>query len=143
MTETTDKRFIDSNQDKSRIIYRDNKILTTSDTSGSYVTGTVSLDLLQIKASARVVAEVYMKDNQQNRIYSLPMTTVNNANQYAMNCHWFMESVAVYNGTEFQNFQTISTTVSKLGGAISDTYEIYFVIYSTNINDNIIVGNNP
>ena len=55
MTETTDKRFIDSNQDKSRIIYRDNKILTTSDTSGSYVTGTVTLDLLQIKEKEIVV----------------------------------------------------------------------------------------
>lgn len=140
MSETTDKRFIDSNQDKPRIIYRESQTLTTGFTSGSYVYGESQLNLLQIKASANVLAEVYIKDNQSGRLYTVPFTIVNSSNQYSLNAYFFMSSQEVDVGNGFESIQFINCNVVKRGGATTDTYTVYFVIYSTNINDNLITG---
>lgn len=138
--ETTDRVFIDSDQDKPRIIYRETSTLTTNVTLGSYVGGTVQFNLLQIKASSNTLVEVYVKDNQTSRVYTMPFSTVNSSGQYAMNAYFFMSSEEVDVGNGFENIQYVNCTVYKRGGALTDTYSVYVVLYSTNINDNLITG---
>lgn len=138
--ESTDKRFIDSDQDKPRIIYRTSATLTTGFTSGSYVYGEAQVDLLQIKASANTLSEVYIKDNQSGRLYTVPFAIVNSSNQYSLNAYFFMSSQEVDVGNGVENVQFINCNVVKRSGSTSDTYTVYFVIYSTNINDNLITG---
>lgn len=141
ISETNDKRFIDSDQDKPRIVLRGNFTVTTNITQGSYVTGVNFVDLGSIKASANTLVEIYMKDNQTSRVYSVPVLTANSSGQFVLNAYYYISSEDIIDGNgNTLTVQYISGNVQNRGGALTDTYIFYYVIYSTNINDNIIVG---
>lgn len=141
IAETNDKRFIDSNQDKPRIVYRNNFTVTTNITQGSYVIGTNYVNLKQIKASANTLVEIYMKDVQSSQVYSVPLLTGNSSGQFVLNAYYYLasEDVDIGNG-QFRTVQYINGNVQKRGGSLTDTYIFYYVVYSTNINDNLIMG---
>lgn len=139
--QSTDRIFLDSNQDKPRIIFRDNAILTTNVTSGSFVEGTTFFRLDQIKANVNTLFEVYTKDNQTGRVYGSPYVDINSSIQYNLNIFHYGSSEDVdIGGGNFETVQYITCNVKKRGGATTDTYTMYCVIYSTKINDNLIQG---
>jgi len=140
-SETTDKTFLDSNQDKPRVIYRDFATLTTNVTSGSFSIGTVSFTLNQIKADVNTLFEVYVKNNQTGRLYTSPYININSSIAFDLNIFHYgsSEDVDVGDGN-FRRIQYITCNVNKRGGGLTDTYTVYCVIYSTKINDNLIQG---
>lgn len=133
--ETTNKLSIDANQDKPRIIYRGTANVTTS-TAGTLVSGGTNVSLTEIKADSSVLVEVYMKDNQSGYVYQLPFVTGNSSGQFVLNGSYTVTSELVNgNYTQVLNMQVI-----KRGGAISDTYTCYYVVYSTRTSeDNIFL----
>jgi len=139
--ESTDKRFIDSDQDKPRIILRGNLVVTTNVTQGSYSTGVNFVDLASIKASVNTLVEVYMKDNQDNKVYSIPILTSNSSGQFVLNAYYYLSSESVdVGGGNFVDVQYIACNALKRGGALTDTYTFFYVIYSTNINEAMDIG---
>lgn len=139
--ETTDRLFLDSNQDKPRIIIRDTSTLTTNVTSGSFVEGTTFFRLDQIRANVNTLFEVYAKDNQTGRVYTSPFININSSNQFSLNIFHYASSEDVdIGGGNFETVQYITCNVIKRGGALTDTYTMYCVIYSTKINDNLVQG---
>lgn len=139
--ETNDKRFIDSNQDKPRIVLRGKFTVTTNITQGSYVIGTNFVDLKSIKANANTLIEIYMKDNQTTRVYSVPLLTANSSGQFVLNAYYYLASEDVIDGNgNTLTVQYISGNVQNRGGSLTDTYIFYYVVYSTNINDNLVMG---
>jgi len=138
--ETTDKLMLDANQDKPRIIYRNSQVLTTIYSSGSYVYNSVRFDLTQIKTTANTLTEVYLKDNQNSRVYTAPLALVNSSNQYSFNANFIMSGEQYVVGGSTVDLQFVDCAVYKRSGSASDTYNIYLVLYSTNINDNLITG---
>lgn len=134
--ETTDKTFLDSNQDKPRIIFRDTQILTSNLSVSSWVVGTGGLNLSQLKVSGKYVIDVFVKDNQTSRVYKLPLLTTNSSDQYELNLIFDITDVTL-NGVDCVYMQF---NVQKRGGAITDTYTFYTVVYSTMINEDVIIG---
>lgn len=135
MSETTNKLYIDANQDKPRIIYRGTEIITTS-SAGTFVTGGANVSLTEIKSDSSVLVEVYVKDNQTGCVYQTPVVTANSSNQFVFNAYYGINSELV-NGVYTQ---TLSLSISKRGGATSDTYTCYYVVYSTRTSeDNIFL----
>lgn len=140
-SETTDKTFLDSNQDKPRIVYRDFATLTTNVTLGSFSGGTVSFSLNQIKADVNTLFEVYVKDNQTGRVYMSPYININSSIAFDLNIFHYASSENLDTGDgNFRSIQYVTCNVDKRGGALTDTYTVYSVIYSTKINDNLIQG---
>lgn len=140
-SETNDKRFIDSNQDKPRIVYRGNFTVTTNITQGSYVIGTNYVDLRQIKASANTLVEIFMKDVQSSQVYSVPLIKGNSSGQFVLNAYYYLASEDLIDGNgNTITVQYINGNVQKKGGSLTDTYIFYYVIYSTKINVNLVMG---
>lgn len=140
-SETTNKAFLDSNQDKPRIVYREMQTLTTNVTAGSFVIGTVYFDLKQIRADVNTLFEVYVKNNQTNLVYMSPFININSSIQFDLNITHYATSESVdTGGGSYQYAQYIYCNVNKRGGSLTDTYKVYCVIYSTNINDNLVQG---
>lgn len=133
--ESTDRLSIDANQDKPRIILRDQVSLTTSiiPVVGS-VLGVTTFDLTSIKISGNTLVEVYMKDNQTNYVYNVPFVTGNSSGQFVLNAAYRI-STRVYSGNQVQS---IELRVLKKGGATTDTYTFYIVVYSTKISDDLV-----
>lgn len=136
--ETTDKINLDANQDKPRIIYKYSETFTTSavPTAGWVYGGTV-IRLGQIKKSAKNVIELYCKDNQNNIVYKLPVITCNSSNQYVLN---LIYDYSTYTENGVSKFEMVVEGI-KRGGSITDTYTLYLVIFSTKIDDNILIDN--
>jgi hypothetical protein len=133
--ESTDRLSIDANQDKPRIILRDQVSLTTSTIPvvGSVFNAT-TFDLTSIKISGNTLVEVYMKDNQTNYVYNVPFVTGNSSGQFVLNAAYRI-STRVYSGNQVQS---IELRVLKKGGATTDTYTFYIVVYSTKISDDLV-----
>lgn len=127
--------MLDANQDKPRIIYRTSTTITTSDnTYTPIVYGQAIISLSQIKADVNTLIEVYMKDNQTGYVYTLPYITGNSSGQFSMNAYYGL----YYDLVDGVNLQRVSITVSKRSGALSDTYEFYVVVYSTQVTNLVI-----
>lgn len=132
MSETTDRVNINSDQDKPTIIYRGRETITTSSVS-TYASGFVDIDLKQIRVDANAMVEVFVKDNQTNRTYKMPVLTVDDSNLHDFNAYFYMQSDA----TSGTNIQALTITILKRGGASTDTYSIRYVVYSTRINKDL------
>jgi len=131
--ETTNRLSIDANQDKPRIILRQSKIVTSSATAyaPTWLSGQDFLILSEIKASVNTLIEVYMKDNQTNYVYAVPLITGNSSGQFVLNANY--QLLGYDDGGVYKQY--ILFEVNKRNGAATDTYTFYVVVYSTQVTD--------
>lgn len=132
--ETTNRLILTANQDVPNIIDRKTATLTTSalqnDINGfSHAYGSTSYTT-NLKASGNNDWDIYMVDNTTSLTYNLPVA-------------WFGDVVdndGIIGHTYIDNsggYLRINVLVQKYLGTITDTYTIYYVIYSTKITDDI------
>lgn len=133
--ETTNRLSIDANQDKPRIIYRGSVVASLNDTAYTYTEWIGIVNLSSIKADANTLVEVYVKDHQTGRVYSLPLVTGNSSGQFDLNGYYELTSVLDATGIYVQKLQMY---VSKRAGATNEVYTFYYVIYSTKITEDTL-----
>lgn len=138
--ETTDKVFLDANQDKPRIIYKTSGTITTDNIPvAGWVYGGLTIYLNQLKISAKNVIDIYVKDNQTSRTYRIPVLTCNSSNQYLLNITY--DITGFLEPSLNNRVQKLSVDVQSRGGSTSDTFSVYVVVYSTRINESILIDN--
>lgn len=133
---TTNRTILTANQDVPNIIDRHTATLTTGATaldmfgdtfaygSNSYTTN--------LKSSGNNDWDIFMTDNSTGLTYTLPVV-------------WFgdvtdNDGIVGHTYIDDDNgFLRINVEVQKLFGAITDTYAIYYVVYSTKINNELVL----
>lgn len=93
--------------------------------------------IARLHHNAKNVIELYCKDNQNNIVYKLPVITCNSSNQYVLN---LIYDYSTYTENGVSKFEMVVEGI-KRGGSITDTYTLYLVVFSTKIDDNILIDN--
>jgi hypothetical protein len=135
MSESTDRLSIDANQNKPRIVYRGSLIATLNTSAYTFTEWIGLVTLNNIKADANTLVEVYVKDHQTSRVYSLPFVTGNSSGQFTLNGYYELTSVLEPSGL---NAQKLQMYLSKRAGATDEVYTFYYVIYSTKITEDVL-----
>lgn len=133
--ETTDRTMLDANQDKPRIVYRGSVVASLNTSAYTFTEWIGIVTLNNIKADANTLVEVYVKDHQTNRVYSLPFVTGNSSGQFALNGYYILTSVLEPSGV---NAQKLQMYISKRAGATNEVYTFYYVVYSTKITEDVL-----
>lgn len=119
----------DSNQDIPRILYKGSSSITTSTTAGSWKTGTVTIGLTQFDSLGNNNIDVYILDNQTNFVYNSPLVSITSVGGFSINANHY---IAASSGK-----LSLTVNIKKYSGSTTDTYTIYYVVYSTKISDSI------
>lgn len=134
--QTTDRTILTANQDIPNIVDRHTATLTTSELENngfgqSMAKGTDSYTT-NLKSLGNNDWDIYMVDNQKNVTFNVPGVWSDEAgNNDITEAHTYIDDDGGY--------LRINTLVQKLFGSITDTYTLYYVIYSTRITDEIIL----
>tara|TARA_R110000868_G_scaffold51283_1_gene162832 strand:+ start:1056 stop:1466 length:411 start_codon:yes stop_codon:yes gene_type:complete len=134
-SESTDKTILEINEDVPNIVERYSETITTDSTTSNYY-GTWAYKTTsytsKLLASGQNDWDVFIKDSS-GQVFACPITldvtfgTITNSLQAF--------SYIDKSGDKLR----INLTVQKLSGSTSDTYTIYYVIYSTKITDDSIL----
>ena len=135
MSESTDRLSIDANQDKPRIVYRGSVVASLNTSAYTFTEWVGLVTLNNIKADANTLVEVYVKDHQTSRVYSLPFVTGNSSGQFTLNGYYELTSVLEPSGL---NVQKLQMYLSKRAGTTNEVYTFYYVIYSTKITEDVL-----
>ncbi len=130
--QTPDRLPIEVNQDIPRIIYRKQFTITTSTSGSGYVEyeGTVTCD--GIKVSAYNDFDMAVKDG--STVYWSPIRTVTSAGENDFWSDIWLDSSDMVDNNSIVKYRY---KIRKYGGATTDTYTAWVVLWSTKINDNI------
>lgn len=137
--QSTDRTAIDSNQFIPRVLYQGSFTVTTDTNNPAYPAyyGSGSVDLEQLKVSSNVEYDIWVKPHSQNRLYKLPVDTIqtaNGINDWIAKC-WVSRSVSggVFSVIGADVFRNTTT------GSLTDQFTFYYTIYTTKITDDNIL----
>lgn len=129
--QSTDKLPIDANADIPRIIYRDTFTITTSTSGSGYVEGSVNVTTNGFKIGDYHDWDIALKAD--SRILYLGKTyTSAIAEQY-----WLNSYVSTANVANNNSAGVYTITFRKYGGATTDSYTGWFILWSTKISEDI------
>ncbi len=128
--ETTNRLSIDTDQDVPRVIKKGTISVTTSTVpTAGWVSGSSDTVLSDITSSTSPVVDVIVKDNQTNLTYASPVQTMTSVGVQAITIGHYI----------YQTGQKLSIhiDIASKGGATSNTFTCYYIVYSTKINSDL------
>lgn len=127
---TTNQLPIDSNKDIPRVIKKGSTSITTSTIPGSgWVEGTATVTLSEINSLGNNDITIVVLDNQTNLTYFSPVQTTTFDNNFVLIINHYLTGIS--------NKLTLNLQIDKKGGATTDTYTVYYIVYSTSIDSAI------
>jgi len=134
-SESTDKTILEINEDVPNIVERYSEIITTDSTTSNYY-GTWAYKTSSYTSSLLAIAQndwdLFIKDSSGN-VFACPITLDTTFGSPTNSLEAF--SYVDKDGDKLR----INLQLQKLGGSTSDTYTIYYVIYSTKISNDAIL----
>lgn len=128
--ESTDKRSLMANSDYPTQLRRGKTTITTSTSSGSYVTGSETIDELSELDPVGSAGKLILRDTLMTIItpsgiaYPVPVATRDGSGNQDLTVYY---SSSISNADPANPTTTFTVAVSKRGGGTSDIYQIYWV----------------
>jgi len=135
MAEKTNQLPIDANQDIPRLIIRGEETITTSTSTGTWVTGSKVITVDQILSDAKPAIDVLILDNQDSKVYRSPMLSTTSGGVDSINLNHTMKRATSGGNTVIE----LTINVKKNSGSATDTYTAYYVVYTTKMSDDITI----
>lgn len=137
--QSTDRTAIDSNQFIPRVLYQGSFTVTTDYSNPAYPAyyGSNFVDLQQLRIDANAEYDIWVKPPSQNRLYKLPVNTIQTANgvsDWIGKC-WLSrvvtgETFSIIGADIFRNTTT---------GSLTDEFTFYYTFYTTKVTDDDIL----
>jgi len=134
--ESTNKLIHDANQDLTTILRKKTATVVTNLTFTNY-SGTFKYIDTNYTTDLSLVSnynwDIYVKDNQTNITYAAPLQS-----DFGF-ASWAKPLALITYIDDDNGFQRINLQISKYNGAITNSYTVYYVVYSTKISDDIVL----
>lgn len=134
--ESTERIAKDANQFIPRVLLQGKIIVTTSDNNPVLgFNGSDFLNLEELRVGSNTEYDFYVQPPNENKLYKLPITTLQTANGRLDWCArvFLSKSIETFTVLGFDVFQNVST------GSATNQFTFYYTIYTTQITDEAIL----